>query len=357
MCVVTTPGRVKAGGCGPRAPTRARTEGHDLPERHSASIFLPAPRLYQSHPPSAQPLPIRRLCYGYARRRSERDEAAGPQGQNADGAVELRGGDRGRERQRHAQAGADVRHPQAAGFQGDRHHRHRRRRGAAGRFRLPALARRQLPAGAGRHLRVALPDPALCAEDRRHGRGPDPQPQRGRALLRAAQGQQDQLRGPRQAAPQGALRQPHPALSHPVDEAGDRGPHAQGPLAARDRRGVAARQGSARADRGAAAHRQDRAAAEHRPLDREEPPRVLPDRAADRRAARGSDRHAALGEGRGDLLHLRRAGDAPRAGVGDGDREGQAPGRAQARRGDPAGLHHAPRPGLQHGRPQLAARC
>ena len=35
---------------------------------------------------------------------------------------------------------------------------------------------------------------------------------------------------------------------------------------------------------------------------------VLPDRAADRRAAGGSHRHAALGEGRGDLLDLRRAG-------------------------------------------------
>ena len=86
-------------------------------------------------------------------------------------------------------------------------------------------------------------------------------------------------------------------------------------------------------------------------------PRVLPDRAADRRAARGGHRHAALGEGRGDLLDLRRAGDAARAGVGDGDREGQAPGRAQARRGDPARFDHAPRPRLQHGGAQLRARC
>ena len=40
--------------------------------------------------------------------------------------------------------------------------------------------------------------------------------------------------------------------------------------------------------------------------------------------------------------------DPPRAGLGDGDREGQAPGRAQARRGDPARFHHPPRPRLQH---------
>ena len=68
----------------------------------------------------------------------------------------------------------------------------------------------------------------------------------------------------------------------------------------------------------------------------------------DRRAAGGSHRHAALGEGRGDLLDLRRAGLAPRAGGRDGDREGQAPGRALARRGDPARLDHPSRPRLQH---------
>ena len=243
----------------------ARPKAVTLPERHSASP--PSFRLRASHivpPPSARE-PIRRVSYA---RRCQGDEAPRPQGQNPDGAVELRRGDRGRERQRHAQAGADVRHPQAAGRQGDRDHRHRRGRGAAGRLRLPALARRQLPAGPRRHLRLALADPPLCAADRRHGRRPDPQPQGGRALLRAAQGQQDQLRGPREAAPQGALRQPDAALSDPVDEAGDRGSDDQGSLAARDRHRLAARQGPARPDRGAAAHRQDGAAAEHRPLDR-----------------------------------------------------------------------------------------
>jgi transcription termination factor Rho len=79
-------------------------------------------------------------------------------------------------------------------------------------------------------------------------------------------------------------------------------------------------------------------------------PEVLPDRAADRRAARGSDRHAALREGRGDFLDLRRTGAPPRAGRRNGDRKGQAPGRAQARCGDPARFHHPSRPRLQHGR-------
>ncbi|GIX21852.1 MAG: hypothetical protein KatS3mg121_0635 [Gammaproteobacteria bacterium] len=57
---------------------------------------------------------------------------------------------------------------------------------------------------------------------------------------------------------------------------------------------------------------------------------VLPDRAAHRRAARGSDRDGAHGQGRGDLQHLRRTGHAPRPGRGDGHRKGQAAGRAQA---------------------------
>ena len=80
---------------------------------------------------------------------------------------------------------------------------------------------------------------------------------------------------------------------------GDRGSDRKDLLGAGHRSRRAARQGPARADRGAAAHRQDRAAAEHRPLDHRQSSRVLPDRAADRRAAGGSHRHAALGEGRG----------------------------------------------------------
>jgi transcription termination factor Rho len=59
------------------------------------------------------------------------------------------------------------------------------------------------------------------------------------------------------------------------------------------------------------------------------PPGGVPDRAAHRRAARGGHRHAALGGRRGDLLDVRRAGAAARAGRRDGHREGQAPRRAQ----------------------------
>ena len=196
--------------------------------------------------------------------------------------------------------------------QGNRDHRRRRRRGAAGRLRLPALAGRQLPARPRRHLRLALADPPLRPAHRRHRRGPDPQPEGRRALFRAAQGQHDQFRGSREGPPQGQFRQPDAALSRRAAQAGARGSDPEGPVGARDRHRGADRQGPARPDRVAAAHRQDRAAAEHRALDHRQSSRMLPDRAADRRAARGSHRHAALGEGRGHLLDLRRAGVAPR---------------------------------------------
>src|ERR1700749_4698236 len=58
-------------------------------------------------------------------------------------------------------------------------------------------------------------------------------------------------------------------------------------------------------------------------------------------------------QGRSDPLHLRGAGSPPLTGCGNGHRKGQAPGRAQARRGNPPRLHHPPRPCLQHHRAPL----
>ena len=116
----------------------------------------------------------------------------------------------------HAQAGADVRHPQAAGRQttstifGD---------GVLeilpdgfGFLRSPDA--NYLPGPDDIYVSPA-PDPPLRPAHRRHGRGPDPRAQGGRALLRAAQGQHDQFRGPGEGAPQGQLRQPDAALSRP----------------------------------------------------------------------------------------------------------------------------------------------
>ena len=130
------------------------------------------------------------------------------------------------------------------------------------------------------------PDPAIRPAHRRHGRRPDPRPQGGRALFRAAQGQHDQFRGSGEDPPQGPFRQPDAALPERALQARDRRSDAQGLLAAHHRHRVADRQGPARPDRGAAAHRQDRAAAEHRAVDHHQPSRMLPHRAAHRRAAR-----------------------------------------------------------------------
>ncbi len=77
-------------------------------------------------------------------------------------------------------------------------------------------------------------------------------------------------------------------------------PDAADPAGAEERRPVDAgrrpdvtdRQGPARTDRRAAQGRQDHPAAEAGQRDHREPPRVLPDRAAHRRATRRSHRHA-----------------------------------------------------------------
>ena len=203
--------------------------------------------------------------------------------------------------------------------------------------------------GPGRHLCLALANPAPQPAHRRHRRRRHPQPEGGRALFRAAQGQSDQFRGPGKSAPQGPFRQSDAALSRRASEARDRRSHEKGPFRPGDRHRLADRQGPARADRRAAAHRQDGAAAEHRAIGHRQSSRMLSDRAADRRAPRGSHRHAALGEGRGRVLDLRRTGGAPRPGRRNGHRKGQAAGRAWPRRGHPAGFHHPARARLQHG--------
>ncbi len=75
-----------------------------------------------------------------------------------------------------------------------------------------------------------------------------------------------------------------PLISEPAAEDGDRGSDPEGFLVPRDGCGRPRRQGPARPHRRAAAHRQDGAAAEHRQVDHRQPSRMLPDRAAHRRA-------------------------------------------------------------------------
>ena len=255
-----------------------------------------------------------------------------------------RGGDRD------AQAGADLSDPEGADGAERVHLLRGRARSAAGRVRVPSRARLQLSAGSGRHLRVAVPDPEVRSPDGRHGVGPDPAAEGGRALLRAHQGRGGQLRVSGSGARQDLLREPHAALSARARAARD---GRQQPLGARDGPDDADRQGAARPDRGRPADRQDDAAAEHRAVDRPQPLGGLPHRAAHRRAARGGDRHAALRRRRGHLVHLRRAGAAPRAGGRDGHREGEAARRAPQGRLHPARFDHAPRARLQHGHPAV----
>ena len=286
---------------------RSRRVGPGPPQRVTRESFdalspVPSPRSPRAPEPTGEPAFSKRV---FPMREIKLQDL---KSKTADRTPRLRRRARGRERLDHAQAGADVRDPEAARRPGGRDHRRGRRRGAAGRLRLPALGRLELPAGSGRHLRLALADPPLRPAHRRHGRGPDPRPEGGRALFRAAQGQHDQFRGSGEDPAQGPFRQPDAALSRRAPQARDRGPDQEGLLGPRHRHRRADRQGPARPDRRAAAHRQDGAAAEHRAVDHRQPPGMLPHRAAHRRAAGGSHRHAALGEGRGRLLDLRRAG-------------------------------------------------
>ena len=289
--------------------------------------------------------PFTNIRYSHESARTEAEIA----GRSAD----LRGRARDRERIHPAEAGHDVRDPQAARRERCHHFRQRRAGSPSGRFRLPPFARGELPTGARRHLCLAKSDPALRSQDRRYRRGADPLAQGRRALFRPAQGQPDQFRGSGAYPPPDQFRQPHPPLSGGQDRARGRRSDQEGSDDPHHRPDYAARQRPAGAYRRPTQNRQDDDAAGDRALDQREPSGSLPDRSPDRRAARGSHRHAALGEGRGHQLDLRRAGVAPRPGRRDGDREGEAPRRAQARRGDPARFHHPARARLQHRRAEL----
>ena len=206
----------------------------------------------------------------------------------------------------------------------------------------------QLPGRARRHLREPVADPPLQPAHRRLHRGGDPNAQGRRALLRAGQGRQGQRRAARERQEQDPLREPHPASPQHPHAPRARHPRRGEPDRAHHRHRRPHRQGPARADRLAAQGGQDGHAAAHRPCHHLQPSGGDADRAADRRAPRGSHGDAALGARRSGVLDLRRAGHPPRAGGRDGDGEGQAPGRAQEGRGDPARLHHPPGARLQH---------
>ena len=92
----------------------------------------------------------------------------------------------------------------------------------------------------------------VCRTDRR---GPDPQPQGGRALLCPPQGQYDQFRPAGQGPPPDQLRQPDAALSRAAAEDRGRGSDQEGSDDARHRSDLTAGQGAAWPHRRSAAHR------------------------------------------------------------------------------------------------------
>nr|GFD58116.1 hypothetical protein [Tanacetum cinerariifolium] len=82
-----------------------------------------------------------------------------------------------------------------------------------------------------------------------------------------------QFRRSRRGAPPGQFRQPHPALSRAEAHPRSVRPDPEGQVGAGDRHHLAAGQGPAHADRGAAAGGQDGDAAEHRQGDHRQSPR------------------------------------------------------------------------------------
>ena len=124
--------------------------------------------------------------------------------------------------QRPSQAGSDFQDPSGAKRKGRPHLRGRRAGNPSRRLRLPALARLQLSARAGRHLRFAVADTQVRPENRRLDQRQRAPAARRREILRAGQDRGHQLRVARGDAQQDPLRQPDAALSAGTHQDGDR---------------------------------------------------------------------------------------------------------------------------------------
>ena len=179
------------------APAEAPAAARRRPRRSAGRAPPPAP------PSEKRPRPRRPQGDGH--------HQAGPGGQVA--------GDP--RRRHHEEAGAGLPDPARAGGEGRPHLLRGRARDPARRLRLPARPRVLLPAGAGRHLRLAVADPQVRPAHRRHHQRPDPPAQGGRALLRPHQGGRGQLRAAGPVEGEDLLRQPDPALPAGPHPAGD----------------------------------------------------------------------------------------------------------------------------------------
>ena len=185
-------------------------------------------------------------------------------------------------------------------------------------------------------------DQEVRPEDRRHDQRAGASAEGERALLRAAEGRVRQLQGPGECEEGHAFRQPHAAVSGGRCSTSSSRARTMttrlinllAPIG-KGQRGLIV--SPPRAGKTVILQKIANAITTNHP-------EIAPDRAADRRASRGSHRHGALGQGRGRQLDLRRAGRAPRPGGQHGARQEPAPGRERQGRGDPAGLDHPPRP-------------
>jgi transcription termination factor Rho len=171
--------------------------------------------------------------------------------------------------------------------------------------------------------------PPLQPAHRRHDRRRDPHAEGWRALLRAGQGRQGQLRGAGKRQVQDPVREPDAALPRRADGTRarhqGRGEHHR----PRHRHHRADRQGQrgllvSSPKSGKTVMLQHIAHA----ITANHPDVMLIVLLIDERPEEG-DGNAALGARRSRVVDVRRAGHAPRAGRGNGDREGEAPGRAQ----------------------------
>ena len=228
----------------------------------------------------------------------------------ADRTARLRRGARGRERQHHAQAGADVRDPQAAG------------RAARSRSSAKASSRscRTASASCARPMRTTCRARTTSTSRPRRSaasacapatpsRARSAAPRRASAISRCSRSTRSISRIPRRSRHKVHFDNLTPLYPERAPQARDRGSDARrisrprvidivSPIGKGQRALIVAppRTGKTVLLQNIAQSITD------------QPSRVLPHRAAHRRAAGGSHRHAALGEGRGHLLDLRRAG-------------------------------------------------
>ena len=265
----------------------------------------PTPRLPTPRLPTQWPTP------------AARDQARRLEGQVADRADRLRRRARGRERLHPAQAGADVRDPQATRQRG------RSRSSAIGvvevlqdGFGFLRSSDANYLAGPDDIYVSPLADQALRPAHRRYRRGADPlSPKEGERYFALLKVGTINFEDPEKIRHKVHFDNLTPALSRQPPQARDRGPDAQARLQPRGSSTWSSPIGKGQRALIVAPPRTGKTVLLQNIAQSvtTNHPECLPDRAAHRRAARGGDRHAALGEGRGRVSStFDEPADAPR---------------------------------------------